>query len=57
MKLGQDNVLWPFCIRGKTFCPNSASAKGVTKDMTVTEKEEPSSEDGPDSEYLKVQQS
>jgi len=38
MKIGPGNALSPYCLKGKVFCPNSESAKGVTKDMTVSEK-------------------
>jgi len=38
MKLGQDNVLWPFCLRDKSFCPNAVNQKGVVKDMNVSDK-------------------
>jgi hypothetical protein len=37
MKLGADNVLWPFCLKGKCFCPYSTNAKGVVRAMNVTE--------------------
>jgi hypothetical protein len=29
MRLGPDETLWPYCRKGKDFCPNAESRKGV----------------------------
>jgi hypothetical protein len=32
MRVGPDQTLWPYCRKGKSFCPNAASRKEVKPD-------------------------